>query len=80
MNCTTSKYTVGLLLLSLALAAAGNAAAQQPAKSQWVFPGADGKLVYKTTPAGDKIMDFSHAGYMGGGVKLPIGVKGITEL
>lgn len=41
------------------------------AKSEWVFPGKDGKLIYKTTPAGDKIMDFSHAGYMGGGVKLP---------
>ena len=39
--------------------------------SQWVYPGPDGKLVYKTTPAGDKIMDFSSAGYMGGGVALP---------
>lgn len=41
------------------------------AHSAWVYPGKDGKLVYKTTPAGDKIMDFSHAGYMGGGVALP---------
>src|SRR3990172_2199951 len=40
-------------------------------KSEWVYPGPDGKLVYKTTPAGDRIMDFSHAGYMGGGVPLP---------
>src|SRR4051812_46284644 len=39
--------------------------------SEWVRPGPDGKLVYKTTPAGDRIMDFSHAGYMGGGVALP---------
>ena len=39
--------------------------------SQWVYPGPDGKLVYKTTPAGDRIMDFSYAGYMGGGVALP---------
>jgi hypothetical protein len=42
-----------------------------PAQSQWVHPGPDGKLVYKTTPAGDRIMDFSSAGYMGGGVALP---------
>lgn len=42
-----------------------------PAKSEWVYPGPNGKLVYKTTPAGDKIMDFSSAGYMGGGVALP---------
>jgi len=41
-------------------------------KSAWVYPGKDGKLVYQTTPAGDKIMDFSHAGYMGGGVALPV--------
>ena len=43
----------------------------QQAKSNWVYPGPDGKLVYKTIAAGDKIMDFSHAGYMGGGVALP---------
>lgn len=40
-------------------------------KSQWVYTGAGGKLVYKTLPAGDRIMDFSYAGYMGGGVGLP---------
>jgi hypothetical protein len=36
-----------------------------------VYPAPDGKLSYKTTPAGDRIMDFSFAGYMGGGVALP---------
>ena len=41
------------------------------AGSEWVYPGEDGKLIYKTTPQGDRIMDFSHAGYMGGGVALP---------
>jgi len=44
------------------------------AKSEWVFPGPNGKLIYKTTPTGDKIMDFSSAGYMGGGVALPTDV------
>ncbi len=58
------------------LALAGLAIAASPicigaSTSQWVYPGPDGKLVYKTTPAGDKIMDFSSAGYMGGGVALP---------
>lgn len=43
----------------------------QGAPSQWVYAGPDGKLHYKTTPRGDRIMDFSHAGYMGGGVALP---------
>ena len=45
-------------------------AAERPA-SAWVYPGPDGKLVYKTTPTGDRIMDFSHAGYRGGGVAIP---------
>ena len=40
-------------------------------RSAWVDIGPDDKLTYKTTPAGDRIMDFSHAGYMGGGVALP---------
>lgn len=39
--------------------------------SQWVAEGKDGKLVYKTTEKGDRIMDFSHAGYLGGGVAIP---------
>src|SRR5215470_13992629 len=38
--------------------------------SQWVFVGEDGKLAYKTLPDGDRIMDFSFAGYRGGGVAL----------
>jgi len=41
------------------------------AKSEWVYPDSSGKLAYKTTEKGDKIMDFSSAGYMGGGVKIP---------
>lgn len=45
--------------------------AEGVAGSAWVYPGPDGKLVYKTTPQGDRIMDFSHAGYKGGGVPLP---------
>jgi len=40
-------------------------------KSEWIYPDAQGKLVYKALPAGDKIMDFSYAGYMGGGVSIP---------
>src|SRR5262245_53154464 len=62
-----------LCLASLAtLAAAGSGTPDGPrATSQWVHPGPDGKLVYKALPTGEKIIDFSHAGYMGGGVALP---------
>ena len=41
------------------------------AKSEWVYFNPQGKLSYKALEAGDKIMDFSHAGYMGGGVRIP---------
>jgi hypothetical protein len=58
--------------ITLASAApARNAASADLAKSQWVYPGPDGRLEYKTTATGDRIMDFSTAGYMGGGVPLP---------
>ena len=45
--------------------------AQLSAKSEWVYADEKGKLIYKTLENGDKIMDFSHAGYMGGGVSIP---------
>jgi hypothetical protein len=42
------------------------------APSAWVSYGPDGKLVYKPIDErGDRIMDFSWAGYRGGGVALP---------
>src|ERR1700722_8921890 len=62
------------VLAALALAmgmSPNNAPAAATANSEWVFFGPEKKLAYKTTPAGDHIMDFSTAGYMGGGVALP---------
>lgn len=41
------------------------------AQQKWISLSAKGKLVYDTTAHGDKIMDFSYAGYKGGGVKIP---------
>ncbi len=69
-----SKTRNGWLALLTALAAATTAltaAAAAETTGEWVHPGSDGKLVYKTTPKRDRVMDFSHAGYMGGGVALP---------
>jgi len=64
------------IILMLALTFCGACTSTNPktgpaATSAWVYPGPDGKLIYKTTPAGDRITDFSYAGYMGGGVALP---------
>jgi hypothetical protein len=65
---------------AIGLASLFCAAFSQAAQSEWVYAGPDGRLVYKTTPAGDRIMDFSSAGYMGGGVALPtVPVKRTVE-
>ncbi len=60
-----------LLPIVFLLGAVSFAASTQPATSAWAHAGADGKLAYQTLPTGDRIMDFSSAGYMGGGVALP---------
>ena len=43
----------------------------QAATGEWVRFDENGKLSYRKTDKGDRIMDFSHAGYMGGGVAIP---------
>ncbi len=67
-----------LVIISIWVTASGLCSAQPVAKSKWVYADAKGKLVYKTLEAGDKIMDFSYAGYMGGGVAIPMGPVKIT--
>jgi hypothetical protein len=63
----TSVFFLGGCLSLTGLAAV----AKERPRSEWVDRGPDRRLVYKTTPGGDRIMDFSHAGYMGGGVAIP---------
>ena len=41
------------------------------APAQWVRQGRGGQLIYAATSQGDRIPDFSSAGYEGGGVALP---------
>src|SRR5262249_31767426 len=64
----TRLVTSIIVILMLALAASS---ASGQATSQWVFVDSSGRLAYQTLPQGDHIMDFSWAGYMGGGVSLP---------
>ena len=40
-------------------------------QSQWVHPGANGRLVYRSDKSGAVIPDYSFAGYRSGGVALP---------
>jgi hypothetical protein len=39
--------------------------------SKWVYVDAPGHLAYGALPKGERILDFSSAGYMGGGVAIP---------
>jgi hypothetical protein len=42
-----------------------------PPTTTLVYPGTDGKMVYVADSLGNRIPDFSNAGYMGGGMPLP---------
>ncbi len=57
-----------LLVILLTLVCSSCSASAQ---SRWVQFGPHGKLVYAQTSKGDRIPDFSYAGYEGGGVALP---------
>jgi hypothetical protein len=72
MNSTIGSAVVAFTALLLTPLAALHAAdAQQLASKPWIAIGGSGKLLYETTSKGDRIVDFSHAGYGGGGVKVP---------
>jgi hypothetical protein len=61
--------SLGLMLAAVAVPAGAGGAAR--ARSQWVSFDHSGKLTYRRLSSGDRIIDFSYAGYMGGGVALP---------
>jgi hypothetical protein len=63
------------LLSASALALAAIAA---PAASQWVYLGPDHRLHYRADSHGNRIMDFSYAGYRGGGIRLPAPPAAVT--
>jgi hypothetical protein len=60
-------------MLSLTFIISGITVAAQdiPPTTSLVYPGVDGKLVYVADSLGNKIPDFSNAGYKGGGVAIP---------
>ena len=60
---------LALALLALATGRLGSAAWAQPTVGVGV--GTDGRLVYAAGPRGDVVIDFSHAGYGGGGQAIP---------
>lgn len=65
------RNSVFIATLCCAVSASAPAQSLSPTTSL-VYPGADGRLVYVTDSLGNRIPDFSHAGYKGGGVPLPM--------
>ena len=69
------KSLSGLLLQALAITIVALIALPQTsfgqATSTWVYYDQFGRLRYNTDPAGNRIIDYSSAGYRGGGVALP---------
>jgi hypothetical protein len=63
----TRAVLLAIALLSAALPGAG--AAEDPRR--FVAPDEAGRLVYEQDDRGNRIPDFSHCGYMGGGVAIP---------
>lgn len=59
------------LLMVVLCVDAGAAVARAQGISSWVYFGPDGQLQYRTDDQGNRIMDYSSAGYGGGGVALP---------
>jgi hypothetical protein len=59
------------ILASFFLASFSVKAQDIPPTTSLVYPGVDGKLVYIADSLGNKIPDFSNAGYKGGGVSIP---------
>ena len=66
------------MALAVAVTTVGGAAAYR-ATSKWAYLDRDRRLHYATDARGNRIMDFSHAGYKGGGVTLPV-VNVVTTL
>ncbi len=62
-------YSIAVLLFCANIFS-GNAQDIPPTTSL-IYPGVDGKLVYVADSLGNKIPDFSNAGYKGGGVIIP---------
>ena len=68
----TILSTLGQTILWITLTSALTFQSLAAAQTDWASLEANGRLSYKALPAGDRIPDFSHAGYGGGGVKIPV--------
>jgi hypothetical protein len=76
---TPLRWYIHLVGIGLCLSSAPLRAADAPnAPAISVKPGADGKLAYTADAQGNRVIDFSAAGYGGGGVAIPLVPARIT--
>lgn len=73
MGLLGASRRIAFTLITLFAVVVLAAGAKEPtaAQSEWVHLDRAGKLVYQHLKTGERIVDFSYAGYMGGGVALP---------
>ena len=71
MSAARNRFWIYWAQLAFAVLFMLNLTSQSHAANRWVHLDAAGKLVYGHTPNGDRIADFSSAGYHGGGIALP---------
>lgn len=62
---------IAATVISSSLAVPAHAKDGNAGQGRWVYYNASGKLQYRTLGTGDRILDFSYAGYRGGGVAIP---------
>jgi hypothetical protein len=60
-----------LCIAIIALIASANAISRAESRSKWAYLDSTGKLDYGTLPLGDRIMDFSTAGYESAAASIP---------
>ncbi len=70
LSLLRSSFYRFVLFFSVSVWSCGVAQAADPSR-RFVYLGADGKLVYDCDERGNRIVDFSHCGYAGGGSAIP---------
>lgn len=74
------SFDLGLIMVSEGAEIRGESPAPSPSNTPTVFVGLDGRLEYTEDEKGNRVPDFSNAGYMGGGFPIPdVPVKRVVE-
>ena len=70
-SAAQNRFWINLAQLMFAMLFMLSVFSPSHAANRWINMDAAGKLMYGHTPNGDRIADFSSAGYHGGGIALP---------